>query len=102
MVRCTIRPYGGAVAVTCPKCKHSSIFARGPLPPIDRCGFELHYFRCEWCASNLAGVIDPIDDELVISLLDQPSDVSSGPAKESSDGGAFSSPHQAVRNNLAK
>jgi hypothetical protein len=25
----------------------------------------------------------------VISLLDQPSDVSSGPAKESSDGGAF-------------
>jgi hypothetical protein len=89
MVRCAIHPDDGAVAATCPKCKRSSIFSRGPLPFIDRCGFELHYFRCEWCASYLAGVVDPIDDELVISLLDQPRDVSSGPAKESSDGGAF-------------
>src|SRR6516164_2172198 len=75
MIRCTIRPYDGAIVVACPKCKRSSIFARGPLPLIDRCGFEFHSFRCEWCASYLAGVIDPIDDKLVISLLEQPTDV---------------------------
>jgi hypothetical protein len=88
MVRCAIRPYDGAVAVACPKCKRSSIFSRGPLPLIDRCGFEFHSFRCEWCASYLAGVVDPIDDELVISLLERPSDVSSSPPRESSDSDA--------------
>jgi hypothetical protein len=88
MERCASRPYDGAVTVTCPKCNRSSIFTRGPLPLIDRCGFELHSFRCEWCASYLAGVIDPIDDELVISLLEQPSDASSCPLRDNSDDGA--------------
>jgi hypothetical protein len=37
MVRCAIHPYDGAVAVTCPKCKQSSMFSKGPLPFIDRC-----------------------------------------------------------------
>ena len=82
MVRCAIRPYDGAVAVTCPKCKRSSIFARGPLPLIDRCGFELHSFRCEWCASPLAGIIDPIDGELVLSLLEESSDVTATPPSD--------------------
>jgi hypothetical protein len=82
MVRCAIRPYDGAVAVTCPKCKRSSIFARGPLPLIDRCGFELHSFRCEWCASYLAGVVDPIDDVLVISLLEESSGVAATPPSD--------------------
>ena len=82
MVRCAIRPYDGAVAVTCPKCKRSSIFARGPLPLIDRCGFELHSFRCEWCASLLAGIIDPIDGELVLSLLEESSDVTATPPSD--------------------
>jgi len=82
MVRCAIRPYGGAVAATCPKCKRSSIFARGPLPLIDKCGFELHSFRCEWCASYLAGVVDPSDGELVLSLLEESSGVTSSPPSD--------------------
>jgi hypothetical protein len=79
MVRCANRPYDRAVAVACPKCNRSFIFARGPLPLIDRCGFELHSFRCEWCASLLAGIIDPIDGELVLSLLEESSGVTATP-----------------------
>ena len=82
MVRCAIRPYDGAVAVTCPKCKRSSIFARGPLPLIDRCGFELHSFRCEWCTSLLAGIIDPIDGELVLSLMEESKGVTATPSSD--------------------
>jgi hypothetical protein len=82
MVRCTFRAYEPPIAVTCPKCKRSSTFVRGLCPRIDRCGFESHSFRCEWCSSYLAGVIDPSDEELVVSLLEQPTDVSSHPLKE--------------------
>ena len=63
-----------AIAVTCPKCKRRSTFVRATLPHIDSCGFESHSFRCELCASYLAGIIDPSDGELVLSLLEEPSD----------------------------
>jgi hypothetical protein len=65
----TIRIHGTAIVVTCPKCKRCSTFVRATLPHIDSCGFESHSFRCEWCASFLAGIIDPSDGELVVSYL---------------------------------
>ena len=55
---------------------------KGPLPVIDRCGFELHSFRCEWCAGLLAGIVDPIDGELVLSLLEESSDVTATPPSD--------------------
>jgi hypothetical protein len=38
---------------------------------MDTCGFEYHSFRCAWCASLLAGIIDPSDGELVLSVLEE-------------------------------
>ena len=70
MVRCTFPAYESAIQVTCPKCKRSTTFIRPFLPRIDRCGFESHSFRCGSCASYLAGVIDPIDEELCVSLIE--------------------------------
>jgi hypothetical protein len=64
-----------AIVVTCPKCKCCSIFPKSTAPLIDRCGFENHSFRCAWCASLFAGIIDPSDGELVLSLLDEPTGV---------------------------
>ena len=61
----TIQIHDARIAVTCPKCKSSSMFKRPTVPHIDSCGFESHSFRCEWCASLLAGIIDPSDRELV-------------------------------------
>jgi hypothetical protein len=75
----TIRTDGGGILVTCPKCKRCSTFVRATLPHIDSCGFENHSFRCEWCASFLAGIIDPSDGELVLSFLDEPSGVTAIP-----------------------
>ena len=71
----TIRIHDAGIAVTCPKCKSSSMFKRPTVPHIDSCGFESHSFRCEWCASLLAGIIDPSDRKLVVSLLEEPSGV---------------------------
>jgi hypothetical protein len=81
----TIRIHDTAISVTCPKCRRCSTFVRAILPQIDSCGFESHSFRCELCASYLAGIIDPSDGDLVLSLLEGPSD--SGRSKENSDGG---------------
>jgi hypothetical protein len=68
----TIRIHDTADAVTCPKCKSRVKFIRPTLPDIDECGFESHSFRCESCASLLAGIIDPSDGELIVSLSEEP------------------------------
>ena len=79
----TIRIHDPAIAVTCPKCKSCSKFIRPTVPHIDSCGFECHSFRCECCASLLAGIIDPSDGELVVSLLEEPSGVTAIPPSDS-------------------
>ena len=48
------------------------MFKRPTVPHIDSCGFENHSFRCEWCASLLAEIIDPSDRKLVVSVLEEP------------------------------
>jgi len=44
---------------------HRSFTAR-----IDACGFESYSFECQQCDATLAGTIDPLDDELLLSLLE--------------------------------
>ena len=78
----TTRIHNTAIAVTCPKCKTCSKFLRPTVPHIDSCGFECHSFRCECCASLLAGIIDPSDGELVVSLLEEPSGVTAIPPSD--------------------
>jgi hypothetical protein len=71
-----------AIVVTCPKCKRRSIFPKSTAPLIDRCGFENHSFRCAWCASLFAGIIDPSDGEILLSLLDEPISVTATPPSD--------------------
>ena len=59
-----------ALLVKCPKCEASSKFFRTAFPHIDTCGFESYSFRCECCGSAIAGIINPLDDELLVSLLE--------------------------------
>ena len=68
MVRRIARGYDNAVIAICPNCKTGSKFSRTTTPQIDSCGFESYSFQCKWCKSSLAGIIDPMDDELLISL----------------------------------
>ena len=70
MVRRIARAYDNAVIATCPKCETCWKFFRTPNPQIDSCGFESYSFQCKRCKSSLAGIIDPMDDELLISLLE--------------------------------
>ena len=68
MVRRIARAYDNAVKAICPNCKTRSKFSRTTNPQIDSCGFESYSFRCKRCKSSLAGIIDPMDDELLVSL----------------------------------
>jgi len=79
----TIRIHDTAIAVTCPKCKNRWKFIRPYVPDIDSCGFESHSFRCESCASLLAGIIDPSDGGLLVSLSDEPRGVTAIPTSDS-------------------
>jgi hypothetical protein len=49
---------------------------------IDSCGFETYSFRCEWCAISFAGVIDPSDDELPVSILEPAGNTGTHPHTE--------------------
>lgn len=53
--------------VACPKCDASFMFYRSEMPHIDECGFESYSFRCKACGSMLVGIIDPIDDALLVT-----------------------------------
>jgi hypothetical protein len=63
--------HGSAIVAICPKCKRRSTFVRATLQHIDTCGFESHSFCWEWCANLSAGILDPSDGELVLSLLEE-------------------------------
>ena len=70
MVRRTIQTCDTAITTTCPKCKVSLKLLRSSIPPIDSCGFESYFFQCEACKSSLAGIIDPLDEGLLVSLAE--------------------------------
>jgi len=59
----------GAQAVACPKCHARFAFSRSCEPFIDACGFESYALECHECGASLAGIVDPLDDALLISEL---------------------------------
>ena len=70
MVRRIVRTHDNPIIAICPNCKAGSKLRRATVPQIDSCGFESYSFQCESCKSSLAGIIDPLDGELLVSLLE--------------------------------
>jgi hypothetical protein len=56
--------------VKCPNCRAHVTFLKSSFPHIDSCGFESYSLRCECCQGVLAGIMDPLTDRPIISLLD--------------------------------
>jgi hypothetical protein len=55
------------VKAACPKCDTSLKLYRSDKPYIDECGFESYAFKCSACTSLLVGIIDPVDDTLLVT-----------------------------------
>jgi len=64
------KTFWGAVSIACPACNALVMIYRSLTPRIDACGFESYRFECEECSAMLAGIIDPQDDKLLVSLLE--------------------------------
>jgi hypothetical protein len=54
--------------VACPKCDASLTFFRSNKPHIDECGFESYSLNCTGCGSTLVGIVDPVDDRLLLAV----------------------------------
>jgi hypothetical protein len=59
----------GTQVIACPKCKTRLAFRRSREPFIDACGFESYALTCHACGASLSGVVDPLDDTLLVSEL---------------------------------
>jgi hypothetical protein len=56
-----------AQAIACPGCGARFAFCRSAHPAIDACGFESYSFDCKECGASLSGIVDPLDDVLLIT-----------------------------------
>ncbi|MDE2284042.1 MAG: hypothetical protein KGK33_05440 [Hyphomicrobiales bacterium] len=56
-------------AGACPGCSARLMLRRSAVPSIDECGFESYRLACHACGAPLAGIIDPADDQLLLSLV---------------------------------
>jgi len=56
--------------IGCPKCSARLRFQRSSFPLMDSCGFESYSLKCHQCGAQLVGVIDPLDDQLLLSELE--------------------------------
>ena len=56
-----------AQLIACPAYRTQVIFRRTRAPRIDTCGFESYSLECHKCGVRLAGIIDPCEDELLLS-----------------------------------
>jgi hypothetical protein len=54
--------------VACPKCDASLKFYKSDHPHIDECGFESYSLKCRACGSTLVGIIDPVDDRILLTI----------------------------------
>jgi hypothetical protein len=59
-------------APQCPKCDARLNFRRSSHPDIDACGFESYRLECQECGATLGGIIDPVDNALLLSESDLP------------------------------
>ena len=82
MVHRTTHAYDTTIAEACPKCRVSLKLLRSSVPQIDSCGFESYFFQCESCKSSLAGIIDPMSEELLVSLIEPAIDVATRPKEK--------------------
>ncbi len=77
----------------CPKCKALFLFQRARVPHFDEQGFETYKLVCKFCRASLAGIIDPSDGALLLSVverndrspLEQPSGQGAAPPPNISD-----------------
>jgi hypothetical protein len=53
--------------IACPECDARFPFCRNPAPEIDSCGFESYSLECKECKTGLSGIVDPNDEELLLS-----------------------------------
>ena len=58
-----------AQATVCPSCNFGFAFRRTAMPAIDACGFESYSLHCDACGTQLAGIIDPADEVLLLSVV---------------------------------
>ena len=56
-----------AQPVAFPSCAARFTFCRSENPAIDACGFESYTFACKECGASLSGIVDPLDDALLIT-----------------------------------
>jgi hypothetical protein len=54
--------------VACPKCHAKFRFYRRLSPPINEHGFESYNLECMRCGASILGIIEPVDNELVLSI----------------------------------
>jgi hypothetical protein len=52
----------------CPQCDAWLKLYWSDKPHIDECGFESYSLKCGVCGSALAGIIDPADDKLLVTV----------------------------------
>jgi len=55
--------------VQCPNCKARFLFRRARVPHFYSSGLESCTFNCKFCRASLAGVIDPYDGALLLSVV---------------------------------
>jgi hypothetical protein len=53
--------------VACPQCAAGWRFQRSSFAFVDCSGFESYELKCAECGAALIGVIDPRDDQLLLS-----------------------------------
>ena len=56
--------------ISCPKCAANLPYQRNHAPHFDSCGFEHYLFKCARCDARLAGIIDPSDQALLLTVLE--------------------------------
>ena len=55
--------------IGCPRCSARLRLQRSSSPQMDSCGFETYSLECDQCGAQLVGIIDPVDDQLLLSEL---------------------------------
>jgi hypothetical protein len=56
-----------SLVVECPRCGAQLTAGRIRTATIDSCGFETHNIQCGKCDVRLVGMIDPVDDTLLVT-----------------------------------
>ena len=57
--------------VECPRCSARFLFRRARTLRFDNHGFESYELDCKFCGASLAGIIDPLDGTLLLSVVAQ-------------------------------